>query len=156
MQLVFELLLFGQGPLELGRQLALVLLDMRDDRDELFVVVEQLARVVLRLLHHPHHVRVSLGFFAQMRPRRSNVHDGRFAGSLSSLALLRQILATADHDRPFLRGGHITYGETVGAVPQNGMAARPRLFGFAESQFRLFGQYFRGTMATPMQRSAIW
>jgi len=71
----------------------------------------------------------------------------------SRLALLRQILAITDHDRQFSRGGHITYGEAVGAVPQKGMVARPRRFGFAESHFRLFGQLFRGPMATPMQRS---
>ncbi len=64
-----------------------------------------------------------------------------------------QILAMTDHDRQFPRGGHITYGEAAGAVRRHGRAARPRLFGFAESQFRLFGRYFRGNMAAPMQRS---
>jgi hypothetical protein len=33
------------------------------------------------------------------------------------------------------------------------MAATPRLSGFADGQFRLSGQYFCWTMATPMKRS---
>jgi len=41
-------------------------------------------------------------------------------------------------------------GEAVGAVLQHERAARARPFAFAESPFRLFGQYFHGTMAAPM------
>src|SRR5882757_1023787 len=44
-------------------------------------------------------------------------------------------------------------GEAVGVVLRSRMAARPRLFSFADGQFRLSGQYFRSTMATPMKRS---
>src|SRR6266542_1887946 len=68
------------------------------------------------------------------------------------LALLRQILAMTDHDRQFIAGRphnlRVTrraFGPPAPArlselVPQKGMAARPRLFGSAASQFRLFGQ----------------
>jgi len=37
-----------------------------------------------------------------------------------------------DHDQQLPRFAHADYGEAV-----TGMAARPRLFGFADSQFRL-------------------
>jgi len=58
-----------------------------------------------------------------------------------------------DHDQQATGGGHSNYGEAVGVVRPNGFVATPSLYNFAESLFRLFGQYFRGTMATPMQRS---
>ncbi len=58
----------------------------------------------------------------------------------SPLALLRQILAMTDHDQPLPRFAHANYGEAVGRAHQTGMDARPRLFGFADSQFRLPGQ----------------
>ncbi len=53
------------------------------------------------------------------------------------LALLRQILAMTDHDQQLSRFPTQIYGEAVGRTHQTGMAARPRLFGFADSQFRL-------------------
>jgi hypothetical protein len=37
-------------------------------------------------------------------------------------------------------GGHSSYGEAVGVVLRSAIAATPRLFGFAEGQFCLFGQ----------------
>jgi len=58
-----------------------------------------------------------------------------------------------DHDRQLPRFAHANDGEAVGSAHQTGMAARPRLFGFADSQFRLFGQYLSGPMATPTKRS---
>ncbi len=69
------------------------------------------------------------------------------------LAILRQILAMTDHDQQLPRFAHANYGEAVGRGHQTGMAARPRLLGFADSQFRLSGQYLSGPMATPMKRS---
>ena len=50
-------------------------------------------------------------------------------------------------------GGHSSYGEAVGVVFRSGIAATPRLSGLADGQFRLSGQYFCWTMATPMKRS---
>jgi len=70
-----------------------------------------------------------------------------------TLTLARQILAMTDHDQQLPRFVHANYGEAVGRAHQTGMAARPRLFGFADSQFRLSGQYLSGPMATPMKRS---
>ena len=72
---------------------------------------------------------------------------------MNLLPLLRQMLAMTDHDRQLPQVGHTKYGEAVGIVPQDRMAARPRLLRFAVSQLRLFGQYFHETMATPMRRS---
>jgi len=45
-----------------------------------------------------------------------------------------------DHDQQLQRFSTQIYGEAVGRTHQTGMAARPRLFGFADSQFRLSGQ----------------
>src|SRR5882762_6096997 len=58
-----------------------------------------------------------------------------------------------DRDRQMQGGGHSSYGEAVGVVLRSRMAATPRLSSFADDQFRLSGQYFRWTMAAPMQRS---
>jgi len=58
-----------------------------------------------------------------------------------------------DRDQQMQGGGHSSYGEAVGVAFRSGIADTPRLFRFAEDQFRLSGQYFRWTMATPMQRS---
>ncbi len=90
------------------------------------------------------------------------------------LALLGQILATTDHDQQSWRGRpqnlRVTrraFGPPAPARPSElwismERAARPRLLlsysawclahlrSFAESQLRLFGQYFRETMAAPM------
>jgi hypothetical protein len=45
-----------------------------------------------------------------------------------------------DRDQQTRGGGHSSYGEAVGVVLRSRMAASPRLFEFAEDQFRLFGQ----------------
>jgi hypothetical protein len=58
-----------------------------------------------------------------------------------------------DHDRQMQGGGNSGYGEAIGVVLRGGMAATPRLSSFADDQFSLSGQYFRWTMAAPMQRS---
>jgi hypothetical protein len=56
-----------------------------------------------------------------------------------------------DHDQQTRGGGHSSYdaakspagdGEAVGVVLRSGIAATPRLCGFAADQFRLFGQVF--------------
>src|SRR6266567_4860924 len=70
-----------------------------------------------------------------------------------AIALLVSSLALTDRDQQTQGGGHSSYGEAVGLVLRSRIAAKPRLFGFADGQFRLSGQYFRWTMATPMKRS---
>jgi len=51
-----------------------------------------------------------------------------------------------DHDQQLPHFAHANDGEAVGRAHQTGMDARPRLFGFADSQFRLSGQYLSGPM----------
>ena len=47
-----------------------------------------------------------------------------------------------DHDQQLRRIGHLKYGEAALSAHQPGIAVKPRLFGFAEGQFCLCGQYF--------------
>jgi hypothetical protein len=68
-----------------------------------------------------------------------------------------------DRDQQTRGGGHSSYdaakspagdGEAVGVVLRRGIAARPRLFGFADEQFRLFGQVF--SSAYGYSDATIW
>src|SRR5260221_10900024 len=77
------------------------------------------------------------GILTTSRTRASSMFTP--APDSSTKALLGQVLAMTDHDQHLPPFGHSRYGEAVGAGPQTGIAVRPCLCGFADSQFCLFG-----------------